>query len=257
MRYFLSVAYQGTRYAGFQIQEGQETIQSEVTRALKTLFREAFLLTGSSRTDAGVHALQNFFHFDSSEILTARHRYNLNAILPADIAVTGIYEVPENAHCRFDATERVYKYLIYRQKNPFLTNRGWLYPYPLNLEILDRLSVILMEYEDFSSFSKRNTQVFTYRCAISSAFWTENGNGELEFHIRSNRFLRGMIRGIVGTMIRIARAEETMTSAVDKFRAVIEAKDCSKADFTTPARGLYLMEVNYPEGLLKVIEGNA
>lgn len=256
MRYFLSVAYQGTHYAGFQIQDGQDTIQSQVTKALETLFRATFALTGSSRTDSGVHAIQNYFHFDTDMELTARHQYNLNALLPGDIAVTGIFKVAETAHCRFDATERVYKYLIYRHKNPFLANRGWLYPYPLNLAILEHLCVVLMEYEDFSSFSKRNTQVFTYHCAISSAYWEAKGNGELEFHIRSNRFLRGMIRGIVGTMIRMARMEQTMAEAEAMFRAVIEAKDCSKADFSTPARGLYLMEVNYPDELLKTVERN-
>jgi tRNA pseudouridine38-40 synthase len=256
MRYFLSVAYQGSRYAGFQIQDGQETIQSKVTDALKTLFRDDFALTGSSRTDAGVHAEQNFFHFDTAIELTAKHRYNLNAILPADIAVTGIYKVGEAAHCRFDAVEREYKYLIYKQKNPFLMGRGWLYPFPLNLAVLHRLSAILMEYEDFSSFSKRNTQVYTYNCIISSAIWVEHGAGELSFHISSNRFLRGMIRGIVGTMIRIARAGYTLEVAELLFRKVIEAKDCSKADFTTPAHGLYLMRVRYPEDILQVIDEN-
>ncbi len=254
MRYFISVAYQGTRYAGFQIQDGQETIQSQLTKALEILFRESFTLTGSSRTDAGVHAEQNYFHFDTAVELRSGHRYNLNAILPGDIAVTGIYAVSETAHCRFDATERVYKYLIYKQKNPFLTDKGWLYPYPLNLDILHRLSVVLRDYEDFSSFSKRNTQVFTYNCAIGSAYWQEREKEELEFHIRSNRFLRGMIRGIVGTMLRIARTAQTLEEAELMFRGVIEAKDCAKADFTTPARGLYLMEVNYPEGLLKVVD---
>jgi len=254
MRYFISVAYQGTRYAGFQIQDGQETIQSQLTKALEILFRESFTLTGSSRTDAGVHAEENYFHFDTAVELRSGPRYNLNAILPGDIAVTGIYAVSETAHCRFDATERVYKYLIYKQKNPFLTDKGWLYPYPLNLDILHRLSVVLRDYEDFSSFSKRNTQVFTYNCAIGSAYWQEREKGELEFHIRSNRFLRGMIRGIVGTMLRIARTVQTLEEAELMFRGVIEAKDCAKADFTTPARGLYLMEVNYPEGLLKVVD---
>lgn len=254
MRYFLSVAYQGTCYAGFQIQDGQETIQSQVTKALITLFREDFILTGSSRTDAGVHAIQNYFHFDTNLELTAKHRYNLNAILPSDIAVTGIFRVAETAHCRFDAKERVYKYLIYRQKNPFLIKRGWLYPYPLCVGILNHLAVILMEYEEFSSFSKRNTQVFTYNCAISSAYWEEKEHGALEFHIRSNRFLRGMIRGIVGTMIRVARASQTAEEAAIKFREVIEAKDCSKADFTTPACGLYLMEVNFAAGVMNAID---
>ncbi|MBL0882964.1 MAG: tRNA pseudouridine synthase A, partial [Chitinophagaceae bacterium] len=200
MRYFLELSYDGTHYSGFQVQDGQETIQSAVARALETLFRQPFSLTGSSRTDAGVHALQNFFHFDSSLELTPKHRYNLNAILPSDIGITAIYRVADDAHCRFDALQRSYKYLIYRQKNPFMVNRGWLFPYPVNQELLDRMALILMEYSDFTSFSKRNSQVKTYICDIRSSYWEQGSNGALTYRIRSNRFLRGMIRGIVGTM---------------------------------------------------------
>lgn len=250
MRYFLEVSYEGTQYSGFQVQDGQETIQSQVTKALETLFRESFSLTGSSRTDAGVHALQNYFHLDTAILFTAKHRYNLNAILPADIAVTEIFRVSEEAHCRFDAVQRSYKYLIYRKKDPFMVNRGWLFPYPVNRELLDGLAVVLKEYNDFSSFSKRNTQVKTYICSIIDSGWEETSKGELVYRITANRFLRGMIRGIVGTMLRIARSEMSIAEGEQLFRSIIEAKDCTAADFTTPAKGLYLESVMYPQGIL-------
>lgn len=250
MRYFLELSYDGTRYSGFQVQDGQETIQSQVTKALETLFRQSFSLTGSSRTDAGVHALQNFFHFDSSLEFTSKHRYNLNAILPSDIAISAIYRVADDAHCRFDAIQRSYKYLIYRQKNPFMVNRGWLFPYPVNKTLLDRMALVLMEYSDFTSFSKRNSQVKTYICSIRSSYWEEGVDGALTYRIISNRFLRGMIRGIVGTMMRIARMEVSVQEGEQLFRSIIESKDCTHADFTTPAKGLYLESVAYPEGML-------
>lgn len=254
MRYFLELSYDGTRYSGFQVQDGQETIQSAVTKALEILFRQSFSLTGSSRTDAGVHGLQNFFHFDSSLELTPKHRYNLNAILPSDIAITSIYRVADEAHCRFDALQRSYKYLIYRQKDPFMVNRGWLFPYPVNQKLLDRMALILMEYSDFTSFSKRNSQVKTYICDIRSSYWEQGSNGALTYRIRSNRFLRGMIRGIVGTMMRIARTEVSTEDGEQLFRSVIESKDCTNADFTTPAKGLYLESVVYPDDMLQLIQ---
>lgn len=254
MRYFLEISYDGTQYSGFQVQDGQETIQSQVSKALEILFKEPFLLTGSSRTDAGVHGLQNYFHFDSSLTLTPKHRYNLNAILPSDIAITSIYRVADDAHCRFDALQRSYKYLIYKQKDPFMVNRGWLFPYPVNRDLLDRMAAILMEYSDFTSFSKRNSQVKTYICSIRSSYWEEGANGALTYRITSNRFLRGMIRGIVGTMMRIARTEVSNEIGEQQFRAVIESKDCANADFTTPAKGLYLESVVYPDDMLHLIQ---
>lgn len=253
MRYFLEVLYDGTHYSGFQVQDGQETIQSVLTKALETLFRQRFSLTGSSRTDAGVHALQNYFHVDTDVVMTEKHRYNLNAILPQDIALTGIYQVGQDAHSRFDAIERSYKYLIYNSKNPFLVNRGWMYPYPVSQAVLHQLAEVLKEYEDFTSFSKRNTQVKTFICHIRNSYWEEVEQGRLIYHISANRFLRGMIRGIVGTMVRIARDEADVKVAKAMFRAVIEAKDCTHADFTTPAKGLYLETVQYPQGMLERI----
>lgn len=243
-RYFLELAYKGTAYSGFQVQENANTIQSEAEKALQTLFRQSFELTGSSRTDAGVHALQNFFHFDTELIIQKASIYNLNAILPADITAKGIYPVPDESHCRFDATAREYNYFIYRKKDPFMVDRGWLYPFPLDMELLQQAAHILMEYADFTSFSKRNTQVKTFLCSIERAEWQQEGSS-LIYQVKANRFLRGMIRGLVGTMVKLARRQLT----VAEFRAIIEAKDCTKADFSTPPQGLFLKHVYYGKEL--------
>jgi tRNA pseudouridine38-40 synthase len=253
MRYFIEVAYNGMAYSGFQIQEGQETIQSVLTRAMETVLRTKVELTGSSRTDAGVHALQNYFHWDTDMQITPKQVYNLNAVMPADMVVKAIYRVADTAHSRFDAECRAYKYILYRSKDPFMYQRGWQYPYPLAVSQLHRMAGVLMEYEDFTSFSKRNTQVHTYKCKISESYWEEGADGVLVYRVQSNRFLRGMIRGIVGTMVRIARKGNTDEEAERMFREVIERMDCTYADFTTPAYGLYLCRVQYPEGMMERI----
>ena len=157
-RYFLELAYKGTAYSGFQVQDNANTIQAEVQQALEIIFRTTFALTGSSRTDAGVHALQNYFHFDTELPVTGKIIYNLNALLPAAISVKGVYKVPAESHCRFDAVARSYTYYMYKRKNPFMKDRGWMYPYPVDLNLLNRAAGILLLYNDFTSFSKRNTQ---------------------------------------------------------------------------------------------------
>lgn len=243
-RYFLELSYKGTAYSGFQVQDNAQTIQSEIEKALRTLFRQSFELTGSSRTDAGVHANQNFFHFDTGLEITAKHIYNMNALLPKDIAVKGIYAVPTTAHCRFDAVAREYNYFIYSSKDPFKNDRAWLFPYPLDIESLQQGARILMEYSDFTSFSKRNTQVKTFQCRIESSFWEKEGD-ELVYQVKANRFLRGMVRGLVGTMLKLGRGQIT----TEEFREVIEAKDCSRADFSTPPQGLFLNRVYYNDTL--------
>lgn len=243
-RYFLELSYKGTAYQGFQVQDTGATVQSEMERALKVLFRRQFSLTGSSRTDAGVHAEQNFFHFDTDEPIDPARIYNLNAILPVDIAVRGLYPVPAAAHCRFDAISRMYRYYIYRAKDPFLADRAWLYPYPLDLGKLQEGAEILKHYTDFTSFSKRNTQVRTFDCTIRQAFWVETEE-QMVFQVRANRFLRGMVRGLVGTLLKMGRGQMDAAG----FRAVIEARDCTKADFSTPPQGLFLCEIEYPAPL--------
>jgi tRNA pseudouridine38-40 synthase len=240
-RHFLELSYKGTAYSGFQIQDTGGTIQSEVTDALSTILRTEFQLTGSSRTDAGVHAEQNFFHFDTELEITDKHVYNLNAVLPKDIAVKQVRRVSPEAHCRFDATSRSYRYSIYRDKDPFLTDTAWMYPFTIDRILLAEAAAILLEYTDFTSFSKRNTQVKTFNCCIEMSQWVER-DGLLLYEVRSNRFLRGMIRGLVATMLRVARSN----ISINDFRKIIESKDCSKADFSAPAHGLCLTKVAFP-----------
>jgi tRNA pseudouridine38-40 synthase len=251
MRYFLQLSYKGTAYAGFQIQQNAHTVQQELEQALQTLYRQPISLTGSSRTDAGVHAIENYFHFDTETELSPKTVYNLNALLPADISVKGLYQVPDTAHCRFDAVAREYEYYIYRQKDPFLADRGWRFPYPLNLEAMQEAAQVLMGYEDFTSFSKRNTQVNTFECRIAVSEWRHE-EGMLVYKVRANRFLRGMVRGLVGTLVKLGRGRIDL----GEFREIVEAKDCSRADFSTPPQGLFLKRVIFrPELAAKLGQG--
>jgi tRNA pseudouridine38-40 synthase len=243
-RYFLELSYKGTAYRGFQVQQNAQTIQSEVQKALFTLFRQKIELTGSSRTDAGVHAYQNFFHFDTALPITDKNLYNLNSLLPADISVKGIHAVPAEAHCRFDAIARQYKYFIYSKKDPFMTDRGWLYPYPVNTQLLREAAQVLTEYNDFTSFSKRNTEVKTFQCTIELSEWYTEGS-LLIYRVKANRFLRGMVRGLVGTMLQVGREQ----LAIKGFREIIEARDCTRANFSTPPQGLFLEKVYYNDRL--------
>lgn len=239
-RYFLEVMYKGTAYSGFQVQENALSVQQVVEDALKVYLRQPVALTGSSRTDAGVHALQNYFHFDHSGTIPERFLYNMNAILPGDVVIRSLRRVPDEAHSRFDARSREYAYHLYREKDPFRADRAWYYPFPLDTAGLDRAAGILKEYEDFTSFSKRNTQVRTFLCRIEESYWEHHHDGHV-YHVRANRFLRGMVRGLVGTMLQVGRGK----ISEERFRQIIEAKDCTQADFTTPAHGLFLVRVNY------------
>lgn len=172
-RYFIELSYQGTAYHGFQEQENANTVQEELSKALTIFYRANFELTGSSRTDAGVHALQNYFHLDTDIGIDSKHIYNINALLPPDIAVRSIQAVASTAHCRFDAVARSYAYYIYREKNPFMRDRGWFYPYPLDIKSMQEAAELIKGYRDFTSFSKRNTQVHTFNCEIMESRWEE------------------------------------------------------------------------------------
>jgi len=240
-RYFLEVSYKGTAYSGFQTQENANTIQAEVEKAFEVLQRDKVTMTGSSRTDAGVHALQNFFHFDYDGIIHPQFLYKVNAILPADIVIQGLKPVNDNAHCRFDAINREYKYFIYRRKDPFLQDRAFFYPYKLDMELLEKAAAIVKEYHDFTSFSKRNTQVKTFSCDIIESQWLQEDD-YLVYNVKGNRFLRGMVRALTATMLKVGRGKLSL----DEFRAIIDAKDCTKASFAVPAHGLFLVSVNYP-----------
>ena len=241
-RYFIEVAYKGTKYSGFQVQQNAETIQSKVEEAMQVFYKQNFQLTCSSRTDAGVHAIQNFYHTDCDIILLQANVYNLNALLPNDIVIKNIFAVSYDLHARFSGESREYKYYISQQKNPFLTEVAWRYQYALNIEMMQVCANVLMDYKDFTSFSKKHTQVNNFNCNIQQSQWIFE-NDCLVYNVKANRFLRGMVRGLVGTMLLAGRG----VISVDGFRKIIEAKDCTKANFSTPAHGLFLIEVAYPK----------
>jgi len=244
-RYFLEVAYKGTGYSGSQVQENAVSVQEELEKAFAIYFRQKVELTGSSRTDTGVHALQNFFHADLQEDIPESVLYNLNAILPEDIVLRSVYPVEDSAHCRFDAVGREYHYHIYRKKDPFLRDRAYFFPYTLDFEKLRTAAAILQAHTDFSTFSKRNTQAKTMTCNIRRSEWIQVDNGFV-YQVEANRFLRGMVRGLVGTMLQIGRGKMSL----EELERVIRGRDNSLADFSVPGHGLFLVRVIYPEGML-------
>ena len=247
-RYFLEVSYDGSSFGGFQIQANQQTIQGEIEKALETIFRAPLALSGASRTDAGVHGLQNFFHFDTDLAIEAKHIYNMNALLPKTIVVKNIYAVPDEAHARFNAIKRAYIYKIHTQKNPFLEGRSWYYPFPVNMELMQTAAQSLLIYTHFETFSKKSTQVNTFECHITKAFWEMTEDG-YTFHIESNRFLRGMIRGLVGTLLQVGRGQISL----EKWHEIVLSNNEQLADFSTPAHGLYLSLIEYPTFLKKIV----
>jgi tRNA pseudouridine38-40 synthase len=249
-RFFIEVGYNGTDLCGFQIQDGQETVQSVVSAALQTVIKEPIALTGSSRTDAGVHAKQNFFHFDTEQTITAKHIYSLNAILPPTVVIHHIYAVAPQAHARFDALSRTYTYTVTTKKDPFLIDKAWHFPFPVLLETLQAMALELINHQDFEAFSKKNAGNKTNICAIEISSWQTISPSIFTYTVKSNRFLRGMVRGLVGTMLRIARQSPSKEVAVEAFKSVILSKDPSLCDFSTPAKGLVLETVAYPIGSL-------
>ncbi|WP_121356423.1 tRNA pseudouridine(38-40) synthase TruA [Flavisolibacter nicotianae] len=237
-RYFIEVAYKGTRYSGFQIQENAATIQSEVEKAIQTLHRTPVQLTGSSRTDAGVHALQNYFHFDFEGEIHPQAVYKLNAILPGDIVVYNISRMPPEAHSRFDAISREYIYKIHRFKNPFLDGASFYYPYKLDIALLQQGASYILQQQNFSAFSKTNTQVKNFNCTIHKSIWIEEGEN-LTYNIQGNRFLRGMVRLLTATLLKLGREKITASQFENLF---VEGQ---KTVFSVPAHGLYLKKVEY------------
>lgn len=250
-RYFIELGYEGTTFCGFQIQDGQETVQSVVAAALQTVLKESIVLTGSSRTDAGVHARQNFFHFDTDLAVTGKHIYSMNAILPPTVVVHNIFAVAQEAHARFDALSRTYTYTVTTKKDPFLIDKAWHFPFPVSLETLQAMALELPNYQDFEAFSKKNAGNKTNICAIEMSEWQTISPTVFTYTVKSNRFLRGMVRGLVGTMLRLARQSASKGEAVEAFKAVILSKDPSLCDFSTPAKGLVLEKVAYPNGTLQ------
>jgi tRNA pseudouridine38-40 synthase len=244
-RYFIEVSYKGTAYAGFQIQQNANTIQAEVEKALLVYFKKPIELTGSSRTDAGVHALQNYFHFDTDVLqldeIAEKTIYHINAILPNDIVVKKIMQVSNEAHCRFDAISRSYEYTLYTNKNPFLEDVAYYYPYDVNKDALAQAAALVMANKCFESFAKKNIQVHTFDCTITKSIWKFE-NDVIKYNVTGNRFLRGMVRGLVGTMLKVGRGK----LSIEKFASILIANTTTDTDFSTPAKGLCLKEVLYP-----------
>jgi len=244
-RYFIELAYDGTNYHGWQLQPNAVTVQEVLNKALAILLRQPVETVGCGRTDTCVHAAEFFAHLDyetaNNILLDNGLLRNLNALLSHDIAIKNIMPVHADAHARFDAIQRSYQYHIHFAKDPFRHERSWLIRDKPDVALMNKAAAIIMEYTDFSCFSKSNTQVFTNNCKISRAEWVTEDDG-IVFHISADRFLRNMVRAIVGTLIMVGRKE----TDVEAIRDIIESKNRSNAGTSVPACGLYLTEVKYP-----------
>ncbi len=244
MRYFLTLSYKGTNYNGWQIQQNAPSIQGKIEEALSLLLRTPTAVTGAGRTDTGVHALYYVAHFDSREEISDRTGfcYHLNAMLPYDIAIHDLRPVRAEAHARFDATEREYRYMMRTAKDPFVRETAWLYYGRLDLDAMNEAAAHLLRFDDFTTFAKLNSANKTNICDVRYALWQRDGD-RLEFTIRANRFLRNMVRAITGTLVEVGRGKMTP----DAFRDIIAARDLSLSGSSAPAQGLYLSNVRYPD----------
>lgn len=243
MRYFLELSYNGKAYHGWQNQPNAISVQQVLEKALHTLLKDKIAVMGAGRTDAGVHAAQMFAHFDFKEKLESKDLvYKLNSFLPKDIAVASIFQVNPEAHARFNALSRTYHYKISTLKNVFDYDFAYQLQLPLDIDAMNKACEILFKYKDFQCFSKSKTDVKTYNCDIKEAYWTKS-KGQLTFKIKADRFLRNMVRAIVGTMVNIGLGK----LSPDDLHRIIASKDRREAGFSVPAHGLYLVEIDYPE----------
>ena len=241
MRYFLDIAYDGTNFHGWQIQNNAVTIQGKLNEALSTILGANISTIGSGRTDTGVHALSQVVHFDVDHELDDKLVFRLNSILGHEIAVKSLVKVTNEAHARFDATSRGYLYMIHMKKDPFLVNRSYLFTRKLDLDLINKSCDIIKKWSDFEAFSKVQTDVNHFNCEIFDAKW-ELQNDRLYFSVSANRFLRNMIRAMVGTMLDLG---ENKISLIE-FQSILESKDRKRAGKSAPAHGLYLRDINYP-----------
>ena len=242
MRYFVWFSYDGTNYHGWQVQPNGITVQSELERCLSLLLRETITVTGAGRTDAGVHARVMAAHFNTdvafdADVLTKK----LNGLLHHDISVDRIERVADDMHARFSATSRMYLYYIHTKKNPFINQYSQQMHYQLDFDLMNEAGRILMEYDDFGAFCKAGSDVKTTICHVTHAQWHQISPSEWYFEITANRFLRNMVRAVVGTLIEVGRGRMSL----DEFRLVIEGKQRTQAGESMPAKALFLEKVEY------------
>lgn len=249
-RYILQLSYDGTTYHGWQVQENTvKTVQQMLNEMLSKLLNQTVFVTGCGRTDTGVHALEFFAHFDATNVDLKKDEekwlFKFNKALPPDIAVQKIYPVKEDASTRFDAISRTYTYVINQKKNPFMVNKAYYIKGSFDVEKMNKAASLLYDFNDFSAFSKSNTQTHTNNCKITKAEWIEK-NDEIVFTIIADRFLRNMVRAIVGTLLEVGKDKLSL----EGFKTVIESEDRSSAGFSVHACGLYLTHVEYPSNYL-------
>lgn len=241
MRYFIELSYNGKNYYGWQIQPDAVSVQEKLNDALSTIFQEKIEVVGAGRTDSGVHASQMFAHFDIEKELEKEVVFRINSILPNDIAVSQVFLVNNEKHARFDATSRSYEYKIWLGRNPFLLDFSWqIHSQKPNVDLMNKAAKLLLEYTDFQTFSKVKTEVYTFNCDITEAYWIQNKN-ELIFHISANRFLRNMVRAIVGTLLDVGLGK----ISIKDFKQIIESKNRANAGLSVPAKGLFLTHIKY------------
>ena len=243
-RFFLEIAYKGTNYHGWQIQPNALSVQEVIAQTISSLLNESVAVTGCGRTDTGVHASQYFLHFETGKSLPEPFVTRLNKILPVDIVVKKLFtNLPTDAHARFDATYRAYDYYIHFDKNPFLHEVSWHYPYfPLNVDKMQQAAALLPLYEDFLMFCKTGGNQKTTLCQVfkSELFFSEQDNS-IRYHVAANRFLRSMVRRIVGSLINVGKNKISL----DEFKLVLDTKGVFKYNDTVPPQGLFLSEVRY------------
>lgn len=244
-RYFMHLGYNGANYFGWQSQPNGNTVQQTIENALSILLHQPTAILGAGRTDSGVHARSMYAHFDSDgEIDKVQLAYRLNNFLPKDIVIYNIREVRGNAHARFDALSRTYRYYITTAKDPYCHDLKWRVFQPLDIDKMNEAASLLLRYIDFTSFSKLHTDVKTNNCVVKESVWAKEGNDYI-FKITANRFLRNMVRAIVGTLVDVGKGKIT----ADDFSKIIEAKDRGLAGFSAPGYALFLENVEYPQDI--------
>ncbi len=243
MRYFIEIAYNGKNYFGWQRQPEQISVQQILEETLSTLLRKELKIMGAGRTDTGVHAKQLFAHFDFEALRNKEEfLFKINSFLPKDISIKNIFEVKEDAHARFDAVEREYEYIISQEKDPFSQDFAFQLKNKPDLELMNKAAELLLNHKDFQCFSRSKTDVKTYNCTIVKAFWKAKNN-KLIFTITADRFLRNMVRAIVGTLLDVGFGKVSL----DEFHKILDSKSREEAGASAPAHGLYLTKVVYPK----------